>query len=106
MLDSSFFASAEVQKREVTLADGKKHTLYFKELPAIEFTRYFNAVNSKDEDIALLASAKLIAAGVCEADGKPAVTVEQAATLKPGPLGAILDVLRDVNGLGDESKNA
>jgi len=105
MLDLSFFASTEVQKREVELPDGNKHILYFKELPAIEFTRYFNAVNSKDEDISLLASAKLIAAGLCEADGKPAVTVEQAATLKPGPLGAILDALRDVNGLGDEKKS-
>ena len=105
MLDSSFFASAEVQKREVALSDGKKHTLYFKELPAIEFTRYFNAVNSTDENVALMASAKLIAAGVCDADGKPAVTVEQAATLKPGPLGAILDALRDVNGLSDEKKS-
>lgn len=105
MLDSSLFASTVVQEREIKLPDGKTHTLYFKELPAIEFSRYFNAVNSKDEDVQLLASAKLIAAGLCDPDGKQALTVEQAAQLKPGPLGAILEALRDVNGLGEEKKD-
>ena len=105
MLDSSLFVSTSVQEREIKLPDGKTHVLYFKELPAIEFTRYFNAANSKDEDSQLYASAKLIAAGLCDADGKKAITVEQAAQLKPGPLGAILEALRDVNGLGDEKKD-
>ena len=105
MLDSSLFASTTVQEREIKLPDGKTHVLYFKELPAIEFSRYFNAVNSKDENVQLMASAKLIAAGLCEADGKPAITVDKAAQLKPGPLGAILEALRDVNGLGEEKKD-
>lgn len=105
MLDSSFFVSTNVQERQVTLQDGKKYTLYLKELPAVEFARYFNAVNSKDENVQLLASVNLIAAGLCDMDGKPTITVEQAALLKPGPLGAILDALRDVNGLGDEKKD-
>jgi len=106
MLDSSFFASTKVQEREVALPDGTKHKLYFKELPAVEFTRYFNAVNSTTEEVALMASAKLIAASLCDENGQPVITAEDAAKLKPAPLGIILDALRDVNGLGDDSKNA
>lgn len=102
MLDKSFFVSTEIQPREVELPDGKTHTLYFKELPAVEFNRYFNSIKSTDEDVSLLASAKLVVAGLCEADGSPALTLEQAALLKPGPLGVILDNLRYVNGLGEE----
>ena len=105
MLDSSFFVSTNVQERQVKLPDGKSYTLYFKELPAVEFARYFNSVNSPDENVQLLASIKLVSAGLCNADGSQSLTVEQAASLKPGPLGVILDALREVNGLGDEKKD-
>ena len=105
MLDKSFFVSTEAQERQVELADGKKYSLFFKELPAVEFNRYWNAINSKDEDVQLLASAKLIAAGLCDADGKSTITVEQAAQLKPQPLQKILEALQDVNGLTDAKKD-
>ena len=105
MLDKSFFVSTTVQEREVELPDGKKHTLYFKELTAADIARYVNALNSKNEDVQVAANSKLISSSLCDIDGKEAVTVEQAATLKPNVIGVILEAVRDVNGLGDEKKD-
>jgi len=105
MLDKSLFVSTAVQEREIELPDGKKLVLHFKELTATDISRYVNALNSKDEDVSVMANAKLIAQSLCDAEGNPAVTVEQAAQLKPGAIGAILDAVRDVNGLGDAKKD-
>ena len=104
MLDKSLFVSTEVVEREVELADGKKHKLFFKELTAADIARYVNALNSTDEEVQVMASPKLIALSLCEADGKAAITVEQATKLKPNVIGPILDAVRDVNGLGDKKK--
>jgi hypothetical protein len=74
MLDKSFFVSTELQEREVELADGSKHVLYFKELPAIEFRRFALAEQSENENVKATSIAKLIAASLCDADGKLAIT--------------------------------
>ena len=105
MLDKSLFVSTEVVEREVELADGKKHKLFFKELTAADIARYVNALNSSDEEVQVMASPKLIALSLCEADGKAAITVEQALQLKPTVIGPILDAVREVNGLGDKKKD-
>ena len=105
MLDKSFFVSTEVKEREVKLQDGTKHILYFKELPAIEFNRYWNTINSKDENERVYGVAKLIAAGLCNKDGSTTLTMEQAAQLKPDALNSIMSALQDVNGLGDSKKD-
>ena len=105
MLDKSLFVSTEVVEREVELSDGSKHKLFFKELTAADIARYVNALNSSDEEVQVLANPKLLALCLCEADGKVAMTVEQALKLKPGVIGPILDAVRDVNGLGGEKKD-
>lgn len=105
MLDKSLFVSTEVVEREVELPDGKKHKLFFKELTAADIARYVNALNSSDEEVNVLANPKLLALSLCEADGKPAITTEQALQLKPGVIGPILEALREVNGLGGEKKD-
>lgn len=105
MLDKSFFVSTEVREREVELPDGKKHKLYFKELTAADIGRYVNALNSQDEEQQIWANPRLIALSLCNADGTQAVTKEQAINLKPGVVGAILEAVRDVNGLGEQKKD-
>jgi hypothetical protein len=99
-LSASFFASQEVQEREVTLSDGTKHTLYFKELPAVEFRKFQLAENSEDEDVRAASIAKLIAASLVEKDGKPALTVKQALQLKGAAANSIMSAILDVNGFG------
>lgn len=104
-LDDSFFVSSAVQERKVTLPDGKEHILFFKELPAIEFRRFYLASQSADEDVRVFSIAKLISMGLCDSDGKSAITAERAAQLKAGAMNEIFMALMDVNGQGDSKKD-
>jgi hypothetical protein len=96
-LAASFFVSTEIHQKEVELADGEKHTLYFKELPHVEVRKFQLMESSEDQDVRVLSIAKMIAASLCEADGKPAVTVEQAAQLRASVASKLLMAITDVN---------
>lgn len=98
MLNESFFVSDQIQEKKVSLADGSEHILYFKELPAIEFRRFALAEQSENEDIKAASVAKLIAASLCEPDGKPAITFEKALQLKASAMNAIFEAMLEVNG--------
>lgn len=97
MLDDSFFVSATVHEKEVELPDGKKHKLHFKEIAYIDFTRFQSGIQSKDEDERAAASAKLIAASLCNPDGSPAITLERAEALKPAAGTAIFNAAIEVS---------
>lgn len=97
MLDKSFFITNEIHEKEVVLGDGSKHTLYFKELAAIDYSKFHIAQNSSDDDVKAGAIAKLIAASLCNLDGTPAITYEQALTLKADPMNAIFVAVMEVN---------
>lgn len=94
----AFFVSEEVQEKTVTLADGSEHVLYFKEVPATVYRKFLLAENSEDEDVRASSLAKLISASMCEADGAPAMTFEQAKQLKAGVSGKLVDAVLEVNG--------
>ena len=98
MLPDSLFVSTRIHPRDVTLPDGTTHALHFRELPAVEFITFSNLHRSGNEDVRAGAACRLVAAGLCEADGKPALSVERALTLKPEPLNALFEALMDVNG--------
>ena len=98
MLDKSLFVSDEIHEREIKLADGKKHLMHFKEVPAGEFQRYGLAITGEDEEAKLEAMPRLIAASLVTAEGKPALTVAQAAKLKSGPMLAIFRAVQEVSG--------
>ena len=98
MLNDAFFVSTQVHEKQVKLADGSEHTLYFKELPAIEFRKFSLAEQSEDEDVKAAALAKLIAASLCEPDGKAAITFNQALMLKADAMNAIFSAMLEVNG--------
>ena len=104
MLNESFFVSEKVIEKEVTLSDGTSHKLYFKELPALEFRKFYIAEQSKDEDVQDAAMAKLVAASLCEPDGKPAITVKKALKLNGSALTAIFEAIIQVNGFGVDAK--
>lgn len=100
MLDERFFISTTLEEREVTLVDGSKAVLHFRHLPNTDFERYAMWSKSADEDIAASAAARLISVGLCEPDGKPALTLEQAVRLKRPVMMQMLTALLDVNGYG------
>ena len=101
---AGFFVSPEIHERTVELADGSKHVLHFRELPSSEYRKFQIAEQSDDEEVRAGSMAKLIAASVCEADGKPAMTYEQALRLKPGPCNALFTAVLSLNGVGTQGK--
>lgn len=105
MLDKSLFVSTAVQERAVALPDGSKHVLFFKELPAVEFRRFYLASQSADENVRVYAIANLIAAALCDSDGKSVIDAEKAAQLKMPAMNEIFMALLDVNGQGEAKKD-
>ena len=103
-INRAFFAADLPIERTVTLklesGEEVKQVLYFRELPAIEMRRQVLAEQSGDDKRVLNALSSLIARAVCDADGKPAMTEEQAGKLKPNIAGQIRDLIMEVNGLG------
>lgn len=97
MLDGALFVGDTVHEREITLGDGSKHVLYFREVSAADFRKLQTAKNDEQAD---LAASKVIAASLCNPDGTPAVTVEQAGNLKQGVRLAISLAIAEVNGIG------
>jgi len=104
MLNESLFVSEKVIEKEVTLSDGTVHKLYFKELPAVEFRKFYIAEQSQDEDVQASSMAKMVAASLCEPDGKPAITVKKALQLKGSALTAIVEAIMQINGFGVDAK--
>jgi hypothetical protein len=105
MMDAAFFTKAELQVREVELPDGSKHQIHFRELAAIEFRKFQIAENSNDDEKRATAMVALIAASVCEPDGKQAMTAKQAAKLSPFAAKALVNAILEVNGLTGAAKN-
>jgi len=104
MISQSFFVSGEVHKRSVTLPNGEVHDLFFKEIPATEFRRFSLSEQSTDEDVRISSIGKLICASLCNEDGTPALTVEQAMKLNAPAMTAIFEQVLFVNGQGAEKK--
>ncbi len=93
----SFFVSSEVHERKITLGDGSEHVLHFRELPAADFRRYAIAQRSDDEAARVDAMDRLVAACLCEVDGSPAMSLEEARRLKPHVSAALFEAVLDVN---------
>lgn len=100
MLNPALFVGDAVHPREITLADGTKHVLHFREIPSGVLRRMQTGTGKpEDEDAAI---SKVIAASLCLADGKDCITAEEAAKLKHGVRQAIALAIADVNGIGAE----
>lgn len=103
MLDGAFFVSETLHERPVTLPDGSTHRLHFRELSAAQLRAYQLAERSQDEEVQCGAIAKLIAASVCESDGRPALTYERARLLKPFAANALTEQILAINGMAVEA---
>jgi len=106
MLDNALFASTDVHPRSVVLPDGSTATFHFRELPAIELRRQHLAETSEDVAVRDGAIARLISVGLCDADGRPAITAEDAARLKPAVAGQFVSHIMEVSGFGVPKEDA
>lgn len=96
-LNESFFVSEKLHEKTVTLPDGSDHILHFREVPAPVFIRFREHQNSADETTRANAVATLIAASLCEPDGKPGITVDQALKLNVTAAQALMTAVMEVN---------
>ncbi len=90
------FASKDVHADTITLPNGDKAQFYVRELPDAEFRKLWGEADR----------AKLIAATICDGDGKPVMDVTQAAQLKPLVAAELQRVAMKHSGFGDEATQA
>ncbi|TMS58531.1 hypothetical protein MW7_007350 [Imbroritus primus] len=102
MLNDDFFASDELYERTVMLPNGTEHVLHFKQVPAVEFRKFQLSEQSGDEKKQTESMARLIAASLCEPDGKPALTVEKALRLNTAATTALFAKVLEVNGFNQQ----
>lgn len=103
-LDPSLFISDTVHERTVELGDGTKHKMHFRELTNPDLLRFTFAERSDDEDVRAESRARLVAASLCDENGKPVLPFEHAIRLKPQVLSAFFAEVLAVNGFGDDEK--
>ena len=109
-LDSSFFVSDAPVMKLVKMSDGKEYTLYFKELPMLEFTAFNEARQSDDDETRRGAVAKLISMSVFETSEQApgtfvqSLTYEQALRLRRDPANSFMKAILEINGFGAEEK--
>lgn len=101
---AAFFVSAETHQRDVTLADGSVHKLYFRELPTAMYRKFQIAEQSSDENVRAGSIARMIAASLCEADGSPSMSYEEAMTLKPNVANRLFEAVVSLDGVSDKGK--
>ncbi|MBH1556207.1 hypothetical protein I5U12_18705 [Stenotrophomonas maltophilia] len=89
--DLGMFASKDVHADTIALPNGDKAQFHVRELPDAEFRKLW-----ADGD-----RAKLIAATICDEDGKPVMNVTQANQLKPLVAAELQRVAMKHSGFGD-----
>lgn len=97
MLGDAFFVSPSVNKRTVKLGDGSEHDLYFRKVSSYDYSRFLAHAGSKIPDERAEAAHILVAASLCESDGKPVITVEKARTLKSEALDPLFAAALEIN---------
>jgi hypothetical protein len=107
--DESLYVGDKPHKRDVVMLDGSTGTFYIRDLRDAEIQRYFGALRDapaespadgeEEDDGNRLPSAALIAAGLCEPDGSPSITAEQAYRLKYAIRQRLLHAVLDANDL-------
>ena len=103
MLNENFFIPATVEERPITLDDGTVHVLHFRHLDVATFELFAMQTASRDDTVASHAAARLVVAGLCTPDGKPALKLEDAIRIKRPVFRRIFDALLDVNSYGKKA---
>lgn len=103
-LPQKFFIPAGVQQLPVRFPDGTVEQVHFHRLAFIQVCAYEQAKNSPDPEVRHGAITRMISWSVCEPDGSPGLTWEQAILLDPKAAGALLDVILELNDLNKAKK--
>jgi hypothetical protein len=92
--NAGMFAPKDVQPDTIELPDGSKAQFYVR---ALSDTAFRSLWTSKDR-------AKLIAATICDEDGKPVLSPKQAGELKPKVAASLEEVVLKHAGFGSDAE--
>ena len=101
---NALMTSDEIISRKIKLGDGNEHELFFKELPAVEFRKFYIAERSDSEDTRANSMIRLVVASLVNPDGTQALTEREALKLKSNAMNEITKAIMDINGFGDAVK--
>ena len=101
---SAFLVSPEIFHKDVTLPDGSVHKMNFRQLSGAEWRAYQIDYSSKNRADQKLAMQRIIQASLCEEDGSPALTTEEAERLNLGAMNALFSRVLECNGRDDQGK--
>lgn len=97
MIDKSlFFINQTLVERQVELADGKEHTLHFKEVGSIEFAAISFKLASQEITVRVQGMADLIVASLCNPDGSPVFTLDEIPMFKQRVLTSLFNAAASV----------
>ena len=105
-LNPALFISDRIEERSIELSDGTKEVMWFKHLPNTAFERYAIWSNSGDEDVVVSAHARLLALGLCDPGGNPAITAKDAERIKRPVMLRLIRALLEINGFGAKASAA
>lgn len=92
--------------REVTFTDGTTETVHFKQVSAGQMRRWRAAEQSGDDDDKFFAMQRLVAASLCDADGRLVLTEAEAQNLTHNGLADLFPHVMAVAGLGEDAKKS
>lgn len=101
----SEFIGKTFVEREIELKD-KKKVFYFREMSADEAEDFFAKIDAKDAKKNKGLRNRLLAAVVCDSEGKPALTEEQAGKLPNDLANKLQDASLEANGLNKAAQDA
>jgi hypothetical protein len=101
---STFNGNIRTNGSNIKLGDGNEHELFFKELPAVEFRKFYIAERSDSEDTRANSMIRLVVASLVNPDGTQALTEREALKLKSNAMNEITKAIMDINGFGDAVK--
>lgn len=92
--------------REVKFSDGTTETVHFRQVSAGQMRRWRAAEQSGDDEIRAFAMQRLVAASLCDAEGKLVLTDAESQNLTPNGLTDIFPHVMAVSGVGDDAKKS
>lgn len=101
---SKILAGEAPVERNVTFHDGTESVLHFKQPTAADFRRWQLAEQSDDNDAKVYAQQRLVAASLCDENGKLALTQAEALRLTLHGLKALFPHVLVVAGIDDAAK--
>ncbi|MBN4942010.1 hypothetical protein JY414_09305 [Stenotrophomonas maltophilia] len=92
--------------REVKFSDGTIETVHFRQVSAGQMRRWRAAEASGNEDETCFAMQRLVAASLCDADGKLVLTEAESQNLTANGLTDLFPHVMAVAGIGEDAKKS